>query len=948
MGFECGRWMWAFFGCGGWECCVVCVDGKMSSSSTFSKQTGVEYVVFGTYTDDGSGNLTFTDKGVVINKTTGDVSLFNGAAKVISKGRRSLLSLSNSQSSSGTGTPVADSVAVNGVAPGQDDWAWSPAFTLGTSNATAFQSFMYSGVLCVEADRAGIVVVQTTSSFPSASGSSIPLLMVVDFQFEVDTKNYGEKISKGYSAVWFNGVRHEPGTALFDATFDVKSGKAHDTITLKSGITRTEQLWVAYDSPAKAVDFTLTNLDFGPITYVDSVPDVSSIISHFRCTQVGAMNGNSLSVVRSTGDVVSVDLNMTQVSATQKAIQSRFVSYYHKSQSITFDFSQYSDIVSVTDAKGKPVPVGIYTFADSNPAVFSIQLSPPVAPLATPTVFTSTLTPILVPYTEEKSAKPLYFSPSLKSLTGKTDMVYMVNGSVFVFGTNQPSPAVFEDLTASTIRISFTPDIDTFGVYKKGDFDDFQTGKWTYVDVRLQPAFQDSYIRNVFSQTDNVDLMDFGIKSRKSDVKFYKVDDKGNKKHLKSSIVSIEVPGNCTPGSLIKTTTYMALVDVSEFIFEVNFYYESFALTAFNIDGNPDFSSSAASGSQRRRSFMGKFTFGNFSNPINSVLLAYNVAIDADNNVDSCYLGANTATYPVVKFIADRIGSLQTASYTYPLTASILSADTVIQSATFQKLNNCNDVVFDEKKGTITVPQTTGTCFFRGDGQVYLMRSSIQRNVSFRGFPSAPSSAATSSANTPTNAGDAPAPPSSDPTNAPAPVPTPAPAPTSTPAPAPTSTSTPAPAPTSTPAPAPTSTPAPVPSTPAPAPVPSTPSTSSAPAPVPSAPAPVPSTPSTSASSTSSSVPVVSASARGARVVRPVQQTAAKAPVPTPSKAQVAASVGTVKLAAPTPMLKTAVPVRQPSVNAVAQAQAKPSTVKSSPKLHPHYPKLDNHVNEGL
>ena len=678
------------------------------SSSTFTKVAGTNYAIFGNYTDDGSGNLTFTGQGLVVNKDTGDITAIGGANKVSSKSRFSKMS-------------AADDVLVNGSSVDDENWKWAPSIDLGQLASSGIMYTIKDGLLYMCADTPGSIVLNSPTKG----------LTIVNFQFTLNTLAYQQKVNKGYSAVCYNGQVYRPNTDLFNAFFNVKSGKAHDTITLKDGLTRTENFWVAYDDPngTIAVDFALDTLDFGPINYSNEVPSTNAIVQFFRCVPTGDPTAGTLTVIRASGESVNVALQLNQMPATQLALTRVLLPYYHKKQQVIFDFSQYSDIVSVLDSNQQQLATK--QVAINGPQTFTVVLAD--------TSFTSAITPYEVPYVENNASKPLYYSPTTNSYIAKTENVYMLNGVIYPFCQGYPfldAIGVFEDLSAGTVKFTLSANVDSFGYY--------QAGRWTYVDVRAQPSFSPTYRYNVYSMTDSVDLNSFGIKSAKSAVAYYHVAADGTKTQMKSSLIPIKVADGTLPGGLAFAGNYTIVVDACEIPFSLNVMYERYDLLTYYVPNDDNFSSTKTS--MRKRNFAGQFVCGNFIGDVNSPLLAYNVAVDGDCNVDPTYLAPSVLIPPVIKFASDNLATVQTAAFTYPLKTDVLTADMTIQATTFAKFNNCDNVVYDPKKSTITIPQKTGTCFFQADKIAFLLKSNIVRRASIRD----PNSAATSAASTPT------------------------------------------------------------------------------------------------------------------------------------------------------------------------------------------------------
>ena len=188
----------------------------------FSKQANSEYLVIGDHTEDASANtITFSKLGIVVDRATGAVSAFGNVKQLVSNKRCIELSLAGDLASG----------FINGSPVSIDQWDWTDALK-ATGCASVF-SFAKGNAMFLEADTPGVVVYSSDSA-----------IIVVTFQFAVTSQPYGVKVPNKYNSVWFNGRRYRPGTDTFNAFFDIQIGKAHDTIKLLPGITRTEQFWV--------------------------------------------------------------------------------------------------------------------------------------------------------------------------------------------------------------------------------------------------------------------------------------------------------------------------------------------------------------------------------------------------------------------------------------------------------------------------------------------------------------------------------------------------------------------------------------------------------------------------------------------------------------------------------------------------------------------------------
>lgn len=694
---------------------ILAKKTKMSQSTVSSYAKRPDDVIFGDFNEDTStGIITFPGAAIVFNKITKDLATFGTASKMVSKGRRIKLSLKDSP----------EDATINGENVSPKLWEWTSSVQSMDSSGTGLFSYLDNNVLTLEADKPGVAIYISKSD-----------LIAVDFQFTLESKSFPSKVDNNYTAVWFNGKRYKPETDLFNAFFDTKVGKNHHTITLKDGITRTEQFWIEYDG-GKVVEFDLDAIDFGKVQYTEIAPDFATIIQHFRCSWLGEDKvSGALTLKRCDGSTENVPLNLEKIETTQEICQRIVLPYFHRIQTVSFDFSKFVDIVSVLDAKGKKMSP-LITFpkqtvqskqhGDLAPMSFTVQLASNV-------VFQSTLIPILVPYVEDKP-KPMYFSTSLKDVTFKTDGVYMVDGQVYKCSDSQPP---FAKVDNGSVTICYNPSLDSFSSYSYG-IDG--VGKWATTEMRLLPTFDDEYTRLVFSRQTIINFGDFGVKSAKSPTIYYKLSEDGTSKQIKDNKMSIDVPDEIIAGGLVKVVKCMALVDVFECYFTVNIVYESFSRINYNVPGDDNFSGTTGS-SMRKRVFNNKFVVGDFMASSDKKLAAYDVIVSSDNEIDDVFLAPGKLIYPVVKFATDNLGTVQTSPHNYLLTTDIINEDRIIKFTTvFAKMNNCNELIVD--KNTITVPKTTAICFFRADNTVYLLRPALARNVSFKGLASGASSAA--------------------------------------------------------------------------------------------------------------------------------------------------------------------------------------------------------------
>ena len=183
--------------------------------------------------------------------------------------------------------------------------------------------------------------------------------------------------------------------------------------------------------------------------------------------------------------------------------------------------------------------------------------------------------------------------------------------------------------------------------------------------------------------------------------------------------------------------------------------YHTLGRVNFYVPGDSNFASTSP-GSMRKKPMGGIFTFGAFTANIGDTLYAYNVAIDSNGNVDPVYGASNL--YPVVSYQTDNLGTVIVNANTIPLTTGIISASTTYPiTNVFCRLNGCPAIdLVTGSNASITVPVTAGTCFFRVDNALYLLRPADAKSVGFS--LSRGSSAASSAAGTPTGSESSPSP----------------------------------------------------------------------------------------------------------------------------------------------------------------------------------------------
>ena len=234
-----------------------------------------------------------------------------------------------------------------------------------------------------------------------------------------------------------------------------------------------------------------------------------------------------------------------------------------------------------------------------------------------------------------------------------------------------------------------------------------------------------------------VNLEDYGVWDDLSEGSFSLVTHGSDPKPIKNGMLPIVVPDNVTPGTVIGTYNIHAVIDVFEFDFTVTVNYHTLGRVNFYVPGDSNFASTSP-GSMRKKPMGGIFTFGAFTANIGDTLYAYNVAIDSNGNVDPVYGASNL--YPVVSYQTDNLGTVIVNANTIPLTTGIISASTTYPiTNVFCRLNGCPGIdLVTGSNASITVPVTAGTCFFRVDNALYLLRPADAKSVGFslsRGYP---------------------------------------------------------------------------------------------------------------------------------------------------------------------------------------------------------------------
>ena len=682
----------------------------------FQKQSGSNYYVVGDSTES-DGKITFSGMGIVINRDTKEINVFGGARTWPSSTKKTTIPT--------TLTDAGSIPTINGQAISTNLREWTTASEFRSS--TGALTFYDGSMLMVQADKPGVVIYQSPDD-----------LIAVSFKFQTETIEYETgKIPKGYSSVHFNDTKYIPGTDLFSSMFTLSVGRNRDVLKLRDGIDRTDNFYVEYTtSPneSKVVEFLLKEIQISTIQYsTEEKTDASIIFQDYYGSIQGDVVGDIVIFLRSSrseqapDNIQQVKLIYQKVNPTVLQAQRIVIPYYHKNQVVSVDYSQWSNITLVSDLKSNPLPQQQVV---SEEVQFNIQLDDG-------SIFKSTVFPTLIPYKEEYEKLPMYFTTSLRTCKFSTDTCYMINGEIYLFGTNSAPQSVVESDTSS-VSINFNANVKSYGSY--------ENGLWKMREAKVKPLYNKEYNYMLFTATNHaVDLNTFGVASRNSDVKFYLCEDGSDPKLIKHSMLNVEVASDATPSTLVAISKILVKVDVFEHTFTINFFFERFAKYVFNIPDDPNFPSNGKA-SGKASSLTGKSVFGNFI--FTDSCLAYGVSIDNNAFVDSIFLSADSALYPILNINSLNVATVIQGDNGCDLNTGILVSDIDVSYTTFfNRLNNCTGIVVG--KGKVSVPKNSGTCFFRADNTIYLYRPETLRSVGVdlsRG-----SSAASSTAGTPVN-----------------------------------------------------------------------------------------------------------------------------------------------------------------------------------------------------
>jgi len=264
----------------------------------------------------------------------------------------------------------------------------------------------------------------------------------------------------------------------------------------------------------------------------------------------------------------------------------------------------------------------------------------------------------------------------------------------------------------------------TFAIYNES------TSTWTSYTKRGEILFNTSYLVNLVDEKENeFNLRNVGVWDQTEAVSF-QIEDKDVLPTLKLK-----------SGELDKDLKLTVKFDDCQQVCTIRFQLNSLVRVSLLIDGEEDFSSSYA----RRASFYKSdgqeserlWSYGRFFGQIGEPIHAYGMTVKLDSN------GVCTpvmSKYPVIDHSSERTCKL-VKSMKY--VAELLGEDKVIELGkddVYLRVNACTDVEF--KNSTITIPASTGTCFFVAGDTFHVYRSGLLRKRS-GGF-SSPGSTVTS------------------------------------------------------------------------------------------------------------------------------------------------------------------------------------------------------------
>lgn len=329
------------------------------------------------------------------------------------------------------------------------------------------------------------------------------------------------------------------------------------------------------------------------------------------------------------------------------------------------------------------------------------------------TVFTADDTPVTSYVTREvKSYEKVNGGVIRKMLPEhtKTNKFFIVNDAFYKTSTDRVNQPVENG--------------STFAIYNES------TSTWTSYTKRGEILFNASYLVNLVDEKENeFNLRNVGVWDQTEAVSF-QIEDKDVLPTLKLK-----------SGELDKDLKLTVKFDDCQQVCTIRFQLNSLVRVSLLIDGEEDFSSSYA----RRASFYKSeeqssehlWSYGRFFGQIDEPIHAYGMSVKLDSN------GVCTpvmSKYPIIDQTSERTCKLiKSMKYV----AELLTEDKVIELGkedVYLRINACTDVEF--KNSTITIPASTGTCFFVAGDTFHVYRSGLLRKRS-GGF-SSPGSTVTS------------------------------------------------------------------------------------------------------------------------------------------------------------------------------------------------------------
>ena len=444
----------------------------------------------------------------------------------------------------------------------------------------------------------------------------------------------------------------------------------------------------------------MAQIALGPILHATGTenPSANEIFQHYAVDIRGIDTVNNVANVVRASRSQQVVQNVEQVSLTFYAVDPTvlatkviFLTGYSEKQTLSIDYSQWSNITRITDEMGLTVPSGPLIIKDAR--LLTIQLQGGY-------VYKSAVVPILIPYTLKHTKRPYVFDSDAPIFAFNTQKCYMVNGEFYLFGQGQNPSSVTEDPSNSSVMLTLTSDITSYAKY--------ESGVWTIEDLRMKPTFKENYNYLVFFPTKHeIDLNTFGAKSLASNIEFFIVRDDTTLKSIKNGILKVDADG-ATPGAVVATFNVLAKVDVFELAMNITITYDRLNRINFYVPNDPNFPSNNNS-SIKKSTYANKCIFGNFLFDNTDTCSAYNVTIGSDGSVDPMY--SNKNLYPVVSFDADSMATVIVPNNGCQLTTGIIGTDDVIvnYNSFFNRLDHCSGLTV--KQQAITISKNAGVNF---------------------------------------------------------------------------------------------------------------------------------------------------------------------------------------------------------------------------------------------